>query len=287
MPLVTDRRTLSRDEREQRAEQELAEQLQTLSRPLAEKVLGRAIALDAEAKKEAEEAAATIDYDTLKDVALEVGISEDALKKAILEEIDTDKDHNPRRIERAVGPDSVRGGVIVHGDPDEVSARLDSFVEALTGAARASRRPAAVVSRPGAAARNIRTIVVPQSDAVQLVEVEVDTSSARKKMWRWIIACFIIAMLFGNAIGTVAVLGIVVLSIALAVSWVRAMARFARNMVNRVLGSFFGKPSEPGPSEWLDSRALGSFFGRPSEPHGQWPSEWLDIWERARERFGK
>ena len=76
--------SLSREEREQRASDALAEQLQALARPLADRVLGRAIELDHEAREAAEAAANTIDYATLRDIAAEVGISEDSLKKALL-----------------------------------------------------------------------------------------------------------------------------------------------------------------------------------------------------------
>ena len=92
---------LTKAQREQRAGEELADQLDALSKPLAERVLGRAIELDSAAQAEAEAAANTIDYDMLRDVALEVGISEDSLRKALLEELDTDKDHDVRPVERA------------------------------------------------------------------------------------------------------------------------------------------------------------------------------------------
>ncbi len=273
MPPVTDRQTLSREQRERRAEEELADRLQALSRPVAEKVLGRAIELDAQAQKEAEEAAATIDYDTLKEVALEVGITEDALKRALLEEFDTDKDHNPRRIEKAVAPDAVRGGVIVSGDVDEVRQRLAAAVEAFT----ATRTTAGtMIGRPGSIARNIHTSVVPQGDATHLVELHVDTGKARKNAWRWIIAIAILSMIFGGNFAPLAVLGAAAFFIGMTVWWVRTMASMARKLVNKVLGAFFRKPE--------DQPEPGRVFQMTMQS-GQWPQEWLDIWERAREQF--
>ena len=273
MPPVTDRQTLNREQREHRAEEELADRLQALSRPLAEKVLGRAIELDAQAQKEAEEAAATIDYDTLKEVALEVGITEDALKRALLEEFDTDKDHNPRRIEKAVAPDAVHGGVIVSGDVEEVRQRLAAAVETLTSM---RTTPGMMMSRPGSIARNIQTSVIPQGDATHLVELHVDTGKARRRAWRWVIAIAILSMIFGGNFAPIAVLGAAAFFIGMTVWWVRTMASMARKLVNKVLGAFFRKPDE--------QVEPGQFFRR-TEQAGQWPQEWLDIWERAREQF--
>lgn len=237
----------SRAEREDQAGEELAARLDALSRPLAERVLGRAIELDHEARAEAEAAAETIDFAALKEVAFEVGISEDALKRALLEELDTDIDHNARPIERATVPDTVRGGLIVHGTADDVQRRLSEKLEDVATVIRRGR-PAQVAARTVPQARGNR----------QLVEVEAATAEARKRAWQWVIGMVIVGALFGNAIGGLIMLGLVVAGIATVVSWVRRIGRRARRAINRALSGLVDAEAEPA-------------------------QDWLELWERVRD----
>lgn len=251
--------SLSRGERELRAGDELAERLDALSRPLAERVLGRAIELDHEQATSAAAAADSIDYEMLKEIALEVGISEDALRRALLEEIDTDKDHAPRPIERVTVPDSVRGGLIVPGTAEEIGRRLRDYLERIEGLSETgSSGDQSVWTRK---ARNPRGAVtartVPQSRPDrQLVEIDITTRSARKTAWRWVIGLLILAVLFNGPIGGFIMLGLFVAGVATVVSWVKRIGRMARRSINRTLYSLTDRDDEP-------------------------PDRWLDVWERT------
>lgn len=214
-------------------------------------MLGKAIELDHEARAEAEAAAETIDYDTLKDVAFEVGISEDSLKRALLEELDTDLDHNARRIEQATVPDVVRGGLIVPGTAEDVGRRLSDKLQdaATTIKWRQSGSPSArLAARTVPQARGNR----------QLVELEATTADARKQAWRWVIGILVLGALFGNAIGGLIMLGLVVAGVATVMSWVRRIGRRARRAINRTLSALVDAEAEPA-------------------------SDWLELWERVRD----
>lgn len=251
---------LSKKERERQAADDLAERLDALSRPLAEKVLGRAIELDHEAREEAEAAARTIDYDTLRDVALEVGISEEALKKALLEEFDTEKDHNPRPVEKLTIPDVIRGGAIVPGSGEAVLERLENYMSEVEGlAAQQGSGPWVRWSRSSSQLpRLVETRVVQQARPDrQLIEVDVATTPTRKRGWAWLIAVLVIAALLGSPLGGFVFLGLFVAGVATVASWVKRVARKARRTVNHVLGAF------------VDDDEV--------------TDDWLDIWERLRD----
>lgn len=253
---------LTKAEREQRAGEELADQLDALSKPLAERVLGRAIELDSAAQTEAEAAANTIDYDMLRDVALEVGISEDSLKQALLEELDTDKDHDVRPVERATVPDSVRGGVIVRGLAEEVADRLAGYLERVEGLEQ--QRQHGMLSewtprRPRQAwPAQTWTVTQSQNDR-QLVEIDLTTGGARKTFWRWMMALIVISFIFGTPLGGLIGLGIFVAGVAAVVGWIKRIGRKARRSINRALSA-------------VADDANGD------------PDSWLEVWERLQQR---
>ncbi len=252
---------LSKKDREDRAADELAARLDALSRPLAERVLGRAIELDHEAREAAEEAASTIDYETLKDVALEVGISEDSLKKALLEELDTEKDHDATPVEKLTIPDVIRGGAIVPGTGDAVMERLQQYMAEVEGLAEGERSgPLVVWRRPTAGMpRRVETRVVPQTRGDrQLIEVDVSTSPTRRRGWAWFISILVIAALLGTPLGGFVFLGLLVAGVVTVGSWIKRVARKARRTVNHVLGAFADEVTQSNP-------------------------EWLDIWERLKD----
>ncbi|MCP3976061.1 MAG: hypothetical protein GY720_16395 [bacterium] len=254
---------LTRKEREQRASNELAEQLDALSRPMAERALGRAIELDSEARAAAEAAADTIDYDMLRDVALEVGISEESLKKALLEEFNTEKDHGARPVERATVPDTVRGGVIVSGLVEEVAQRLSDYLEKVEGLEEKGRSgPRAHWAPPKprqAFPAQTWTVTQGRNDR-QLVEIDIDTGGARKTFWRWVLAIIVLSTLFGSPLGGFVALGIFVAGVATVVGWIKRIGRKARRSINRTLGAL----ADDGSTEV--SRT------------------WLDVWERLQQR---
>jgi hypothetical protein len=254
MPPMT-QEFLTRREREERAGEELADQLDSLSKPLAERVLGRAIELDGEAKAAAEAAADTIDYDMLRDVALEVGISEDSLKRALLEELDTDKDHDARPLERATVPDTVRGGVIVSGLADEVAQRLGDYLRRVEGLEERRRSGMTAEWEPRERRRTwpAQTWTVTQNrNDRQLVEIDLTTAGARKTFWRWMMALIVISFLFGTPLGGLLGLAIFVAGVAAVVGWVKRIGRRARRSINRALGAMAGHEQGSEPRTWLE-----------------------------------
>ncbi len=254
---------LTRQQREQRAADEVAEQLDALSRPMAERVLGRAIELDSDARAAAEAAADTIDYDMLRDVALEVGISEEALKKALLEELDTEKDHDARPVERATVPDVVRGGMIVSGFAEEVAQRLRDYLERVEGLEqRRQSGPMSEWAPPRLQdARPAQTWTVTQHRKDrQLVEIDLTTAGARKKFWRWMMTLVVISFIFGTPLGGLIGLGIFIAGVVAVVGWIKRIGRKARHSVNRALSAI----ADDGTSDE--------------------PNSWLEVWERLQQR---
>jgi len=247
--------SLSRAEREARASEALAEQLDSLSRPLADRVLGKAIELDHEAREAAEAAAETIDYETLREIALEVGITEESLKKALLQELDTEKDHNARPVERATVPDAVRGGLIVPGGPEEIGARLRDFFERIEGFVEEAGSEMRSTWRVPAGRRpnqRVETWTVRQGRGNRhLVEVDVETATVRKRAWRWIIGIAVLSLLFGNALGSLVVLGVMLAGIVTVVGWLKRVARKARRGINRALNSLVDDGNDDPPQDWL------------------------------------
>jgi hypothetical protein len=245
---------LTRREREQRASDELAAKLDALSRPLAERVLGRAIELDEAARAEAEAAADSIDYEMLKEVALEVGITEGALKRALLEELDTDKDHNPRPVERLTVPDAVHGGLIVPGKAAEVAERLRTHLASAAGGAGVAgqqRRSIWAAAPRSAPPVHTRTVAQATSDR-QLVEIDVETARSRGRAWRWLIAVLVLGALFGSPLGGLVILGIWVAGMVAVVGWLKRIGRSARRSINRALQAAAGDRNPQAPGSWLD-----------------------------------
>ena len=244
------------EEREQQASEELAERLDALSRPLAERVLGRAIELDGEARRRAEAAADTIGYDDLKEIAAEVGISEPALKRALMEELNTERDHAARPMEKATAPDTVRGGLIVPGTIEEVVERLRRHLEAVQGMERRGGRGTHDVwraRRPRPPDRVDTWTVTQGSGREQLVEIDVATARARRVAWRWFVGLLVIGTLFGNAIGAFVGLGLIALGVATVVGWAKRFVAKARRSINRALAALVEHDAgDRDPPSWID-----------------------------------
>lgn len=243
----------SRAEREEAAGEALAERLDALTLPLAQSVLGRAVEIDAEERAIAESAAETMDYETLRDVALEAGISEKALKRALLEELDTEQDHNARPIERIAMPRTIRGGLIVDADADHVIDRIERHL--------GHRSPwRHHLSGSGTAVRHYEGLdepvevwtVAQRRPGRQLVEIDIDTRTSRQKAWRWLIGLAIVAMLFGTWLGPLLFFGVMVAGMIGVVSWARRMAKGLRRRVNRALRSLIDDDDDDDDIEWLD-----------------------------------
>ena len=79
----------------------------------------------------------------------------------------------------------------------------------------------------------------------------VETGEARKKAWRWAIAIAILALLFGNALGSLVFLGVMIAGIVTVVGWLKRFARKARRQVNRALKSLVDN-GENIADDWLE-----------------------------------
>lgn len=246
--------------RREAASEALAERLDALTLPLAQSVLGRAVELDAEEQAAAERAAETMDYETLRDVALEAGISEKALKKALLEELDTETDHNATPVQRATAPDRVRGGLFVSGALDDVMAKIERHLDSISPPHRHPEARGAntrfVVTADGQPIE-VRSITQDRPDR-QLIHIDVDTKRKRVKAWQWLIGAFILFALFGTWLGPLILFGIFVAGIAGLISFAKGMVRVARRTVNSALGALSGD----------DDPA----------------ADWLELWERSQRR---
>lgn len=262
-----DRQSLSKTEREERASEQLADKLDALSRPLAERVLGRAIELQAVAEEEALEEASKITYDDLRAIALEVGIPEEALRKALLEELDTEKDHGATPTERVTGPRHVRGGVVVDIDDDEIQRRLRRYFEQRAGLEFAGRGEEWMWWRRGGpfGDRVIESITTTQSDGDhRLVELDVDTTPDRGKALRTALIIAFLITIFGGPAGfaVLVLFGIAALTAsAVFLGTFRRFVRRARRGINQAL-EFLMNDDEGRAENWLDviEEALEQFY---------------------------
>lgn len=252
--------------REAAASKELAERLDTLSRPLAERILGRAIEIQHEAQSRADSEAASIGYEELRDIALEVGIPEDALERALLEELETERDPGATRLERLTTPKHIRGGTVVAGDRSEVERRLREYLEATGGLELIEQRTDGLTwgeSRQ----REQRVLASHTTDQRRedrhLLELDFNTAAGRKKARRLALVAIILGTIFGGAIGGLAIVGGIGVGIAAgvagAVAWMRRIGRAARRRINGALEA--------------------AANDQPPRTHDR---TWLDVWESQR-----
>lgn len=237
--------SINRRQRQERAAEELMDSLDAVSAPMAERILGRAIAADSERRAQAE---STFDYDELVSIANEVGVSEEALRQALLEEFDTDLDRNPSLTERLTLPDEVRGGVIVDRDSAELEEAMKRVEERIQR--RMNRRIDSVVE------------AVRQKDGRRtLVEVRSSTKPNRRRAV-WLIVLFVLfGPLLARILASLLIVGIAGLIIVGIVGFMKRIGRRLRGAVNEGLASLV---EEPGRDHTFDA------------------GEWLDVWEQSR-----
>lgn len=216
---------IAKRDREERASEELAAALDAVSSPMAERILGRAIELDAARTEKA-----TFDYDELRAIAAEVGISEAALKKALLEEVDTDKDLNPDVGERISVPRTVRGGIIVEGQPDMIRDRLEDLMRRLHAAQY--------------------EVVTQRHSGRSLVEINRKTGNLGRRALIFMAVLFVFGPVLAQAVASALFL---VLAIAAAVgvfAWIKRLGRRIRRSINSALNELLDSGDEP--DSWLD-----------------------------------
>jgi len=239
---------MDKRQRRQRAAEELVDALDAVSAPMAERILGRAIAADSQRQAKEQN---TFDYEELRKIAGEVGVSEESLQQALLEEFDTDLDRNPSVTERLTLPDEVRGGVII----DRPEAELAEALEKLTARIqeRMAGRAEAVVE------------AVQQPDGLRtLVEVRSSTTPNRRRGLWLIVLLVLFGPLLGQLLASVLFLGVAAIAVVSVVAFMKGVARRFRRAVNEGLSGLVE-------DNWDRDR---QFDG----------SDWISIWERSRRR---
>ncbi len=238
--------SINRRQRQERAAEELMDSLDAVSAPMAERILGRAIEAESERRARTED---VFDYEELVKIAGEVGVSEEALRQALLEEFDTDLDRNPSLTERLTVPDEVRGGVIVDRsevDVEEAMKRVEERIQR-----RMNRRIDAVVE------------AVQQRDGRRtLVEVKSSTRPNRRRAIWLIVLLIFFGPLLARLLASVLIVGIAGLAIAGVVGFMKRIGRRFRHAVNEGLASLVEDPGRDGSIEARD---------------------WLEVWERSRQ----
>lgn len=215
----------SKRDREEQASEELAAALDALSSPMAERILGRAIELDA-ARKEKE----ALTYEELQAVAKEVGISDEALKKALLEEVDTDKDLNPDVGERITIPRTVRGGIIVKGSEQDIRDRLEAAMRRVQAA-------------------HYEVVTQRERDRT-FVEIARPTGNLGRRALIFIALFFVFGPVLAQAIASVLFLVLAIAGVVGVISWVKRVGRKVRRSINGALNALLDEEGEA--ESWLD-----------------------------------
>jgi len=176
----------------------LADRLHQLSVPEAERVLERAIALQAQAQSPN---ADTIDSEMLGRIAAELSVDPAHLSQALAEELLRLDTEEPGWIDRLIGPEGVAAQAIIPGDPARVRAAIDNWLgtheglrkrsESVSGT-RWERDPALLTTarmklRMAQGSGTLRgveevtTVVRPATDTQQLVRIAADTGRLRRR----------------------------------------------------------------------------------------------------------
>jgi hypothetical protein len=186
-------------EREHTASSErLADRLDKLSVPLAENVIRRAIELHHDQTFETGER--TIDRELIEQVGAELGIGPDIIRRALIDELRTERDERRSTLgERVLGVGRVSGGVVVKGTADDVedaTARWMAHHEGLRPRAKSARsvrwerdsgigtaiRRGMKQSKGTGDLRRSPSVITRQTQIdpdEHLVEIDVDTSNIR------------------------------------------------------------------------------------------------------------
>lgn len=115
------------------ADIKLAERLDRLSAPLAENVLRRAIEIHQEDEIQQEQAIedGSVSFAELAKIAGEIGIDASTLQRALLEQLDPEKDDSRTFRDLVLGPKRVAGGKLAEGDAEAVEVRVDEWMREL------------------------------------------------------------------------------------------------------------------------------------------------------------
>ncbi len=100
------------------------DRLDALSRPLAERVLQRAIALHHDDLHRPDRISRT----TLEEIASELGVAPEYVRRALAEELEPNYDAPKSLRERILAPDRVTGGRVVQLSPDDAKASIVAWM---------------------------------------------------------------------------------------------------------------------------------------------------------------
>lgn len=183
-----------RDTRQERsvseAEAQLADRLDRLSAPLAEQVMRRAIDLHHD-EEFAEDT--SVSFDELAALAAELGIGAKTVRRALLEQLDTEHEPKTALFQSLFGPSRLSGGIVAEGDAEAVADQIDEWMRDIEGmhplrqngrtvtweSVRGDGRLVSTLKSMGAdGVAQMRQTEL--SDGDQLVEIDLDASAVRK-----------------------------------------------------------------------------------------------------------
>lgn len=118
----------------------LAARLDRLSLPLAENVIRRAIELHQDKQFEG----GTIDVATIEQIAGELGISSETIRRAILDELQTERHEEDGLVDRLLGPDRVTGGLVIRARSDDLDLQVEEWMRRHEGMRPRSKNRRAV-----------------------------------------------------------------------------------------------------------------------------------------------
>ncbi len=173
----------------------LADRLDRLSLPLAENVIRRAIELHHDQEFEG----GTIDVATVEQIAGELGIGPEMIRRALLDELQTERHDDDGLLDRLLGPDRVTGGLVTKSASEDLDRQVEEWMRRHEGMRpRAKNRRAVRWERDpgiGSALRRgfkraqgtgaLRTwpqVTTRQTEVghdEQLIEIEADTSKVK------------------------------------------------------------------------------------------------------------
>lgn len=175
----------------------VSERLQQLSSDDVERILERAIALEAEASRPG---ADSIDADTLGRIADELGIERRHLRQAMAEELLRIEEEDPGWLSRNLMPRSIAESRTVAASPDKVRAVLDYWLSTHEGMRKRTGnldeatwhrdgsplvaiKTALKMTQGDGSLRSVRSLsdsIKPLTVGNQVVSVEADTSNLRQ-----------------------------------------------------------------------------------------------------------
>lgn len=158
---------------------------------MAENVLARAIELHHE-ELDPDPAAESVSYAQLASIAAEIGIDGDLLRRALVEQLETEHDDGSSLVDLVLGPGVITGGMVAEGSREEVAAQLDEWMRELESMYPTRQAGETTTWEPtkGDARLGLALAYASQdrltsrqtevSDGDQLVEIEVDMSASRR-----------------------------------------------------------------------------------------------------------